>query len=390
VTPERIDGLRARLVAHLRARGDVRTERVGAAFERVPRHLFLPELSPDEVYTDRSIAIKLQDGIPISSSSQPAIMAEMLEMLALREGDRVLEIGAGSGYNAALLAELAGPGGFVETIDLDDDLAAAAREHLMRAGYARVQVTRADGALGDPANAPFDAVIASVGVERIPPAWIAQLRLGGRLVAPLTIRSMQKVVAFERTAGGLESRAIVDAGFMMLRGPSASADTELLVLGDPGITLRVFAEHAPQLDPNALAAALRAPPYDAWPPRHIRLEDVWSGLSMWLALEDDGFCRLTAQGPAVQFGIVPSVSPGAGSDSGFAATLGLCGAADLTVFAPRGSFDVLLRRFGPHAGTLVRLQSQLAAWDDARRPGNAALHITVDANGTTHARLGRR
>lgn len=390
MTPERVDALRARLVTHLRARGDVRSERVGAAFERVPRHLFLPDLAPEEVYTDRSIAIKLQDGVPISSSSQPAIMAEMLEMLALREGDRVLEIGAGSGYNAALIAELVGVSGFVETIDLDDDLVAAARDHLARAGYARVKVTLADGALGDPAHAPFDAVIASVGVERIPPAWIAQLRTGGRLVAPLTIRSMQKVVAFERTADGLESRAIVDAGFMMLRGPSASADTVALVLGDPGITLRVLADVARQVDADALTAALRAPPYDAWPARRIRLEDVWNGLSLWIALHDDAFCRLTAQGPSIQCGLVPNVSPGADSAYGFVATFGICGNADLTVFAPRGSFDVLLRRLGPHAGTLLRMQSRIAAWDDAGRPGNAALRLTVDASGTTHATLATR
>jgi protein-L-isoaspartate(D-aspartate) O-methyltransferase len=390
MTPERVDALRARLVTHLRARGDVRSERVGTAFERVPRHLFLPDLPPEEVYTDRSIAIKLQDGVPISSSSQPAIMAEMLEMLALREGDRVLEIGAGSGYNAALIAELVGPSGFVETIDLDDDLVAAARDHLARAGYGRVHVRLADGALGDPAQAPFDAVIASVGVERIPPAWIAQLRGGGRLVAPLTIRSMQKVVAFERTADGLASRAIVDAGFMMLRGPSASADTVALVLGDPGITLRVLAEVARELDADALTAALRAPPYDAWPARRIRLEDLWNGLSLWLALRDDRFCRLTAQGASVQCALVPNVSPGADSAYGFVTTFGLCGNADMTVFAPRGSFDVLLRRLGPHAGTLLRMQSQIAAWDDAGRPGNAALQLTVDAGGTTHAALATR
>jgi len=390
MTPDRVDALRARLVTHLRARGDVRSERVGAAFERVPRHLFVPDLPPEEVYTDRSIAIKLEDGVPISSSSQPAIMAEMLEMLALREGDRVLEIGAGSGYNAALIAELVGAAGFVETIDLDDDLVAAARDHLERAGYARVQVTLADGALGDPAHAPFDAVIASVGVERIPPGWIAQLRTGGRLVAPLTIRSMQKVVAFERTAAGLESRAIVDAGFMMLRGPSASADTVALVLGDPGITVRVFADVARQVDTDALTAALRAPPYDAWPARRVRLEDVWGGVSLWLALEDDRFCRLTAQGPSIQYGLVPNVSPGADSAYGFVTTFGICGSAEMTVFAPRGSFDVVLRRLGPHAGTLLRMQSRIAAWDDAGRPGNAALRLTVDPAGTTHATLAAR
>src|SRR6202022_2513641 len=119
VTAPAFAELRARLVAELRARGALHDPRVAEAFARVPRHVFVPDVSPEEVYADRSIAIKLEDGIPISSSSQPAIMAEMLEMLAVREGDRVLEIGAGSGYNAAPIAELAGPSGYVQTLDID-------------------------------------------------------------------------------------------------------------------------------------------------------------------------------------------------------------------------------------------------------------------------------
>jgi protein-L-isoaspartate(D-aspartate) O-methyltransferase len=382
--------LRARLVAHLRARGDVRTERVAAAFERVPRHVFVPEVSVEDAYTDRSIAIKLEDGVPISSSSQPAIMAEMLEMLALRGGDRVLEIGAGSGYNAALLAEIVGPSGFVETLDLDADLVSAARCHLDDAGYRGVHAISADGARGDPDGASFDAVIASVGVERIPPAWIAQLRTGGRLVAPLTIRSMQKVVAFERTARGLESRALVDAGFMMLRGPSATADSRVLALGEPTITLRVLAAHAAAIDPHAIANALRAQARDTVPARRVRLDEVWNGFSLWLALRDDGFCRLTAHGPSIEQGIVPNLLPGGESLYGSATTFGLCSAGELVTFAPRGSYDVVLRAFGADAGGIARMQSAIAAWDDARRPGNAELRVTVDPDGTTHTEFAAR
>ncbi|MDB5070887.1 MAG: methyltransferase, FxLD system [Candidatus Eremiobacteraeota bacterium] len=385
MTPQQLAELRARLVGHLRARGDVRTERVAAAFERVPRHVFVPDVPVEDAYADRSIAIKFEDGVPISSSSQPAIMAEMLEMLAVREGDRVLEIGAGSGYNAALLAEVTGTSGFVETLDIDDDLVAAARRHLDTAGYHRVRALRADGALGDPDGARFDAVISSVGVERIPPAWIAQLRTGGRLVAPLTIRSLQKVVAFERTARGLQSIAIVDAGFMMLRGPSATADSVILALGDPAITLRVLAEHAGAVDAGAVATALRAKSFDAVPARRTHLENLWDGFPLWLALHDDALCRLTAHGASAQLGIVPNLLPGGESLYGYATTLGICTGGELVVFAPRGTYDVMLRRFGPAAGGLGRMQSALAAWDDAGRPGNARLRITVDPAGTTRA-----
>jgi protein-L-isoaspartate(D-aspartate) O-methyltransferase len=387
VKPDAFADLRARLVAHLRARGDVRSERVAAAFARVPRHVFVPDVPPEDVYADRSIAIKLEDGVPISSSSQPAIMAEMLEMLALREGDRVLEIGAGSGYNAALIAELVGPSGFVETIDLDAELVAAARRHLDEAGYPQVRALCADGARGDPGGARFDAVIASVGVERIPPAWIAQLRTGGRLVAPLTIRSMQKVVAFERTADGLEERAIVDAGFIMLRGPSATSDSVSVALGDPVLTLRVFADRAASVDPPALLAALRAPAGDEPPARRLRLEDVWNGFSLWLAMHDDAFCRLTAQGPSAHANLVPNLSPGADSLYGFATTFGLHERGELVAFAPRGGFDLVVRRFGAELGLVARMQSSIAAWDDAGRPGNAQLRITIGADGTMQAEL---
>jgi protein-L-isoaspartate(D-aspartate) O-methyltransferase len=383
VTQQQLAGMRTRLVAHLKARGDVRTERVAAAFERVPRHLFVPDLAPEDVYTDRSIAIKLQDGVPISSSSQPAIMAEMLEMLALAEGDQVLEIGAGSGYNAALLAELVGPSGAVETIDLDDDLVKAARSHLDAAGYPHVRAICADGARGDPHGAAFDAVIATVGVERIPPAWIAQLRDGGRLVAPLTIRSMQRVVAFERTAVGLESRAIVDAGFMMLRGPSASEETRTIALGDPAIVLRVLTAHAGAVDGGILAYALRAPAHDAVPVRRIGLEDAWNGLSLWLALTDDASCRLTASGPRVADGTVPNLLPGSESLYGTSATFGIVSGHELVVFARRGSYELVLRSFGTPAGGLARLQNAIAEWDRAGRPGNAQLRITVAPDGTT-------
>ena len=375
--------LRARLVAHLRGRGDIRTPRVAEAFERVPRHLFVPSLPPEEVYTDRSIAIKLEDGIALSSSSQPAIMAEMLELLEPREGAHVLEIGTGSGYNAALLAELVGPSGSVTTIDLDEELAVAASLHLRETGYARVRTLQGDGALGDPSHAPFDALIATVGVERIPVAWITQLRVGGRLVAPLTVRAQQKVVAFERTERGLESVAIVDAGFIMLRGPSASEESRTIVLGDPNVSLRVLTENI-TVDADAIAEALRSRGREIAPIRRLTLLDVWDGFALWLALNDDAFCRVTAQGALAESGRVPSLLPGGDTPNGVSATLGICQGDELVVLAPRGAHDVLLRAFGPDRGLTQRLQNAIARWEGAGRPSNAMFHITVDLDGTTH------
>lgn len=380
--------LRRRLVELLLDRGAVRSECVAEAFRRVPRHAFVPGVPAEDVYTDRSIAIKLQDGIPISSSSQPAIMAEMIEMLDLRGGERVLEIGAGTGYNAALLSELVGPSGSVVTVDVDDELVGAARRQLDAAGYPHVRTVCADGVLGDPRDAPFDRIIATVGVEAVPAAWIAQLREGGRLVAPLTIRGQQKVFAFARTACGLESDAIVDAGFIMLRGDAAHAESVALALDERGTTLRVLTAHAPDLDVHALARALYGKPRDAPPVRRITIDDVWDGFALWLGLHDDALCRLTVQGPAAANTPVPNLAVGSGALYGLASTLGLADARELAVFAPRGANDVVVRAFGDDGGAVARVQHAIAGWNDAGRPGNASLHVTVDPTGTAHVAFG--
>ncbi|HYW52907.1 MAG TPA: methyltransferase domain-containing protein [Dongiaceae bacterium] len=382
------DELRRQLVRQLRERGAVRTERVGAAFARVPRHVFVPDVPAEDVYLDRSIAVKLQNGVPVSSSSQPAIMAEMIEMLALGGGEHVLEIGAGTGYNAAVLAEIVGPAGSVVTIDVDDELLRAARRHLDDAGYPQVRTVCADGVHGDPSAAPFDRIVATVGVDAIPAAWIAQLRDGGRLVAPLTIGFQQKVVAFARTARGLESDAIVDAGFIMLRGGAAHAHSVALALGEPGTTLRVGEAHAAALDVHALTRALHAAPRDALPLRRITVDDVWAGFGLWLSLHDAGFCHVRVQRPSAARGHVPNIAGADGALYGLASTLGVAGDGELAVFAPRGAHDVVVRRFGPDRGAVTRVQRAIADWDDAGRPGNASLRITIDSAGTARIAFG--
>src|ERR1700704_4770800 len=144
------------LVDGLVSRRCITDPRVEAAFRAVPRHLFLPSLAPEEAYRNVAIPTKLVDGEAVSSSSQPAIMAIMLEQLGLEPGHRVLEIGAGTGYNAALIAHIVGQGGHVVTIDIDDDLVLLARQHLAAAGFDRVDVRCADGGYGYPEGAPFD------------------------------------------------------------------------------------------------------------------------------------------------------------------------------------------------------------------------------------------
>ena len=130
------------LIDDLKNKGLIRSPGVEAAFRAVLRHHFLPGTPLKEVYSDRAISAKQdEEGKWISSSSQPAIMAIMLEQLGLQPGHKVLEIGTGPGYNAALMAHIVGESGQVVTVEIDQDLADAAQKHLRTAGFDRVRVT---------------------------------------------------------------------------------------------------------------------------------------------------------------------------------------------------------------------------------------------------------
>ncbi|MFF2325661.1 MULTISPECIES: methyltransferase domain-containing protein [unclassified Streptomyces] len=174
-----------------------------AAFEEVPRHLFVPYYftgrgsdrlwceDPDPVrrarwlhgaYTDGALATRIRDGELISSSSRPSLMARMLEALDVREGQRVLEIGTGSGYNAALLAHRLGDGA-VTTVDLDPEITESARRHLAAAGH-RPAVITGDGTRGWPPRGPYDRIIATCALSCVPQSWLDQCTPGARILAP--------------------------------------------------------------------------------------------------------------------------------------------------------------------------------------------------------------
>lgn len=210
------------LVDQLKQAGVLHSAPVEAAFRAVPRHLFLPDVPLDQAYADQAIPIKYERDVSISASSQPAIMAVMLEQLALTPGQRVLEIGAGTGYNAALMAHLVGATGQVTTLDVDEDLVVQARTNLTAAHVERVTVVHGDGALGYASSAPYDRIILTVGAWDILPAWREQLAPEGRLVLPLTLLpGLQLSVAFEPHDDYLQSISARPCGFMPLRGPFA-------------------------------------------------------------------------------------------------------------------------------------------------------------------------
>lgn len=170
-------GERARMVARQLAGRGIADARVLAAMGRVPREAFVPERERAHAYEDRPLPIGAGQTI-----SQPYIVAVMAEALALKGGEKALEIGAGSGYAAAVLAEL---GGAVYAIERIPELAEAARRTLAAAGYRQVAVRCADGSEGWIEEAPFDAILVSAGAPEAPQALRRQLAIGGRMVIPV-------------------------------------------------------------------------------------------------------------------------------------------------------------------------------------------------------------
>lgn len=216
--------LRRRLVRELEGRGVIRTAAVRTAFRAVPRELFVPDAVSksglEAVYRDEAIPTKFADnGVPISSSSQPAIMAEMLDRLALEPGMRVLEIGAGTGYNAALLSQLVGATGRVDTIDIDADIARRARRALRAGGY-RVRVLVGDGRGAVAGRAQYDRIIVTASSDTVPYAWFEQLVDSGLVEVPLRLREAagaHVIASLQKSGHGFRSVSIVCGGFMPLR-----------------------------------------------------------------------------------------------------------------------------------------------------------------------------
>ena len=193
----------------LRRRG-IGDERVLSAMERVPRELFVPEDRREAAYGDAALPIGHDQTI-----SQPYMVALISEQLALHGSERVLDVGTGSGYQAAVLAELAAE---VVTIERVPELAASARAALGAAGYGSVDVRVGDGTLGVPDRAPFDAIAVAAAAPWLPDALYGQLRPGGRIVIPVGRRSAQRLELVVRSPEGPAVLRSVPCRFVPLLG----------------------------------------------------------------------------------------------------------------------------------------------------------------------------
>lgn len=276
--------LRGQLAARLLDRGMVRTPEIVTAFLATPRHLFLPGYPPRQAYSDQPVYTK-QDpsGTNISAATQPSIVAMMLEQLSPQPGQRILEIGTGTGYNAALLASITGPRGHVTTIDLDPDLVTTAQEHLTAAGVSNAAVVLGDGALGHPASAPYDRIIATAGAHEVPDSWLDQLAPAGRLVVPLRLRgASSRSITFERGPDGWTSPRSELAVFIPLRG--IGDDTRRTIHLTPGGEITLQAHHDNIVLQTQLIGVLDCPRAEEWTGVLFPPEVPYEWMDLWLCL----------------------------------------------------------------------------------------------------------
>jgi protein-L-isoaspartate(D-aspartate) O-methyltransferase len=202
---------RQKMVTEQLAARDISDRRVLEAMGRVPRHLFVPPSYRDQAYEDYPLPI--EEGQTIS---QPYIVALMTQCLALEGGEKILEIGTGSGYQAAVLAELKVR---VFSIDINPRLAEQAARTLRELGYEDIRVKSGDGFFGWPEEAPFDGIIVTCASPRLPPLLVDELKEGGRLIIPLGgDRQFQILTLVTRTAGGIMTKEISGVRFVPMTG----------------------------------------------------------------------------------------------------------------------------------------------------------------------------
>ncbi|MDJ1136274.1 methyltransferase, FxLD system [Streptomyces iconiensis] len=362
------DRLRAQLVDQLTADGCIRTSRVEEAMRTVPRHVFVPKATLEKAYGNAPVNIKHDEtGASISCASQPDIVATMLEQLDVEPGHKVLELGAGTGFNAGLLGHLVGEKGHVTTVDVDDDLVEGARTGLEAAGIDNVEVILGDGALGYAPNAPYDRIEATVGAHGVPHAWLDQLAPGGRLLTPLRLRgSVSRSILFEQDDHG-RWRSIGSEmnTFMPLRAGIADDPRRFVNLADDGsVTLVTNGDQA--VDADALTGVLSRTRSEAWTGVNFRGPESAEWLELWLTCTmPGGLSRMPAQKEAIERGVVtaPYASSTAAFDGG---TLTYLTRRKATKKAPD---DATLYEFGvighgPEALELAdRVAEQIRIWD---------------------------
>ncbi|MFD8478801.1 methyltransferase, FxLD system [Kitasatospora sp. NPDC059673] len=374
--------LRTAMVEALRADSTIRTCRVANALLAVPRHVFAPEVPIAEAYEpERALVTKRDEhGLAVSSVSAARIQAQMLEQADVRPGMRVLEIGSG-GYNAALIAELVGPGGEVVTVDIDPFVTDRAEKFLAEAGCERVKVVLADGS--EPvAGGPFDRIIVTVGAWDLPPAWTGQLTEGGVITVPLRMHGLTRSIAFRREGERLVSVSAEVCGFVKMQGADAHDEFLVLPRGTKEVGLR-FDELA-RPDTSGLAGALGQPRVELPSGVTVGNQEPFDSLYLWLASSLPGFGLMSVD-PKLDTGTVAPANRMACPvivDGGSLAHLSL-----KKVGEDPATYEFGAHGFGPDGERLAALiTEQVRTWDRDHRTGDGPVFTAYPA-GTPDDRL---
>jgi protein-L-isoaspartate(D-aspartate) O-methyltransferase len=301
------ESLRDAMITKIKDAGYTLSPDVERALRSVERHLFVPDAALEEAYANDIVVTKRgADDQVLSCLSQPSIVALQLGQLGVQPGHHVLEIGAGTGYNAALLAHLAGPDGHVTAIDVDTDIVDQARERLAVAGVDNVEVVLGDGALGHQRGAPYDRIVATVGAYGVPDSWLAQLAPTGRLVLPARIRgSVSRSIAFERNDDGVwRSVDHQMCGFVPLRDGIADDPRRTIPLTvDKTVRLQLNQEHS--IDPVGLVGVFDRPRFEVWTGVTYEPMQSLEWLYLWLAcVLDTSLCSMSVEQTVVDTGLV--------------------------------------------------------------------------------------
>lgn len=360
---ERVNQTVDAMIDQLRSSGALRRPEFEAAFRAMPRQYFLPDSAPEDVYADAAVPVKRgTDGQVISSSSQPTMMLYMLEQLDLQPGHNVLEIGTGTGYNAAIMQQLVGPRGKVTTIEYDEVLAMQAMDNLRRARSSEVLVVSGDGIHGYPPRAAYDRIICTANIWDIPPNWTRQLKDDGLIVAPISVDGLQYSAAFECVEEGeLYSSSNLPCGFVRMQG----------IASPPNITKQVgstamylYGEQTQRIDTAALQMLLSADQDECYLSRRLSVDELWRGFAPYLMLNhlrDAIFVIYDVQKDQKAYGI-----EGAG----------------MALFSPGSACLIPYRDTGQTycfagADAFMMVDGVLSQWIAAGKPGSDSLRLRL-------------
>ena len=386
-SPEQLNELMIGAIAGA-PRVGTRDPRVLDAIRAVPRHVFVPGASLADAYNPDLAVITKRDtgGRSLSCASVPSLVGAMLEQLDVRGGHRVFEAGAGTGWNAALLATLAGPGGHVTTIDIDPEITAQAAASLERAGFPGVRVATGDAGLGVPDNAPYDRAIVTIGSLDVPPAWFGQLKPGGRLVVPLRWRGQTQSVALVLGDDGLLRS---DSAFLCGFVPMIGQDWEHSAALDPGDLVHLYWDADQDISPGQLHGVLDRPKTRVESGTTVGPMEPLDGIWVRATATDPAVCRISAEPAAVTSGLCTPVVK--------SRTLALAEGDSLAYLAvqrleaPQSGFRAGAIGHGPDgAGLAERLCRHIDTWGADRAAKPAIAIYPHSATQTAGAQVIRR